>query len=393
MALNIFGQPPEYLSGLLGVDHEKLRKQATTTGLINTALAFAAQPRNQQYGSVLPYAARALMAGQQGAQGVYQGALQDYQTRQQIEEAKRKQTQEAERQAALSGLTDEQKRMFAIGGPQAINRIFPEAPEPFAPILTDEQAKAYGLPTEGGKRFVYTKTGPQLIAGTQTEAPKTREVQQGRTIITQELQPNGTWKEIARGSMDTPRQPTQPSYSLQTDAQGNAVYVPNQPGLPAYTADGKPTVYKPAPSATTTKEEEKQKREANVDFIIQQAEDLIGKATGSYIGAGLDIAGQVLGYGTEGAQNIASLKALEANLVLAMPRLEGPQSDRDQALYRQAAGQIGDPTVPTSIKQSALNTIKNIRAKASGKAQPSDYSGSGMKPSAPPGNWSIRKKQ
>jgi hypothetical protein len=101
MALNIFGQPPEYLSGLLGVDPEKLRKQATTTGLINTALAFAAQPRNQQYGSVLPYAARALMAGQQGAQGVYQGALQDFMTRQKIEDIKR---QQQEQQAAKSAM-------------------------------------------------------------------------------------------------------------------------------------------------------------------------------------------------------------------------------------------------------------------------------------------------
>jgi len=102
MALeNIFGAPPEYLTGLLGVDPEKLRKQALTTGLVNTALAFAAQPRNQRYGSVLPYAARALMAGQQGAQGVYQGALQDFMTRQKIEEIKR---QQQEQQAAKSAM-------------------------------------------------------------------------------------------------------------------------------------------------------------------------------------------------------------------------------------------------------------------------------------------------
>ena len=257
MALNIFGQPPEYLSGLLGVDPEKLRKQAMTTGLINTALAFAAQPRNQQYGSVLPYAAKALMAGQQGAQGVYQGALQDYQTRQQIEEAKRKQTQEAERQAALSGLTDEQKRMFAIGGPQAINRIFPEAPEPFAPILTKEQSTAYGLPTSAGQRYVYTKTGPQLISGTQFE-PKTREIQRGRTRVTEELQPDGTYKEIARGSMDAPKEASKPNYKVETDANGKVVFIPQQPGMPVVDIAGKPTTYTPketikAPTAEESK--------------------------------------------------------------------------------------------------------------------------------------------
>jgi hypothetical protein len=129
MALNIFGQPPEYLSGLLGIDPEKLRKQAFGTGLVNTALAFAAQPRNQGYGSALPYAARALMAGQQGAQGVYQGALQDYMTKQKIEDIKRQQSQQQRIQEMIGGITDSKEKLYAELAPEEYVKTKMKPPE------------------------------------------------------------------------------------------------------------------------------------------------------------------------------------------------------------------------------------------------------------------------
>jgi hypothetical protein len=106
-----------------------------TTGLINTALAFAAQPRNQQYGSVLPYAARALMAGQQGAQGVYQGALQDFQTRQQIEQAKRQQQKQQRVDELIGGIEDKGQRMLAEISPEKfVESQFKQPESPFAKL-------------------------------------------------------------------------------------------------------------------------------------------------------------------------------------------------------------------------------------------------------------------
>jgi len=159
MALNIFGQPPEYLSGLLGVDPEKLRKQATTTGLINTALAFAAQPRNQQYGSVLPYAARALMAGQQGAQGVYQGALQDFQTKQKIEEIKRQQEQNTRRQSAI--------QKFGVDNPmlQAAAEAFPEQVIPQAALKSLETVKPEYKVVDGQVVKIDNGTATSIFGG------------------------------------------------------------------------------------------------------------------------------------------------------------------------------------------------------------------------------------
>jgi hypothetical protein len=175
MALNIFGQPPEYLSGLLGVDPEKLRKQATTTGLINTALAFAAQPRNQQYGSVLPYAAKALMAGQQGAQGVYQGALQDFQTKQKIEEIKRQQQKQQRVDELIGGIKDPNQRMLAeINTEKFVESQFKQPESPFAKInpkdFTEDSLKLFAQTgryedlkpaeqtTEAVRNYEYAKT-------------------------------------------------------------------------------------------------------------------------------------------------------------------------------------------------------------------------------------------
>ena len=100
---NLFGTQPEYLSGLLGADEaEKLRKQAMTTGLVNSAIALIAQPRNQRFGSALPYIGRALMAGQQAGQGVYSSALQGLETQQKLAEFKRKQEQLKAQEEAIS---------------------------------------------------------------------------------------------------------------------------------------------------------------------------------------------------------------------------------------------------------------------------------------------------
>jgi hypothetical protein len=41
--------------------------------------------------------------------------------------------------------------------------------------------------------------------------------------------------------------------------------------------------------------------------------------------------------------------------------MEGPQSDRDVQLYREAAGQLGDPSVPRETKKAAIQTIRRLQ--------------------------------
>lgn len=94
--------------------------------------------------------------------------------------------------------------------------------------------------------------------------------------------------------------------------------------------------------------------------VMEQARPIIEQATGSYAGAGVDLLAKVGGKSTDGAIAISKLKALEGALMMAQPRMEGPQSDKDVLLYRQMAGQIGDPTVPKAQKLAALDAIKTL---------------------------------
>ena len=95
--------------------------------------------------------------------------------------------------------------------------------------------------------------------------------------------------------------------------------------------------------------------------LISTARELIPKSTGSYIGAGIDQVGRVFGASTGGDTAAAQLKALEGALVSKMPKMSGPQSDKDVQLYKQMAGDIGDPTVPQSRKLAALQVIEEIQ--------------------------------
>jgi hypothetical protein len=130
------------------------------------------------------------------------------------------------------------------------------------------------------------------------------------------------------------------------------------------------------------------KQAAKAIELVNTADTLISGATGSGIGAAIDFGAGLVGKSTEGAKNIASLKGLEANLVLNMPRLEGPQSNLDQQLYREAAGQIGNPMVPNETKKAALRTIKDVLARNAGEFAPKEPA-KPTKPSASKAGWEI----
>jgi len=102
--------------------------------------------------------------------------------------------------------------------------------------------------------------------------------------------------------------------------------------------------------------------------LLDQAEPLLGIATGSYVGAGMDSLNRAFGKSTPGAQGAAQLKALEGSLVAKMPKMSGPQSDKDVLLYRQMAGEIGDPTVPADQKRAAIKVIREINQRYLGES-------------------------
>ena len=109
--------------------------------------------------------------------------------------------------------------------------------------------------------------------------------------------------------------------------------------------------------------EKKTKDAESVNDVLAIAEPLLDVATESLAGVVIDEAGKLAGFSNKGAEAAAKLRLLEAQLVLKMPRMEGPQSDRDQLLYTRMAAQIGDATVPAEIRRAAISALKELNAK------------------------------
>jgi hypothetical protein len=71
---------------------------------------------------------------------------------------------------------------------------------------------------------------------------------------------------------------------------------------------------------------------------------------------------------------------------MQMPRMEGPQSDKDVQLYKEMAGQIADPWIPKARKMAAVQTIDEIQSRYLGQSTPVQQTA----PSVSGGGWSIK---
>lgn len=112
-----------------------------------------------------------------------------------------------------------------------------------------------------------------------------------------------------------------------------------------------------------TKKRTEQQRIDKVNLLIPEMRKLLPQATGSYTGTATDKVLGAVGYATDGAKASAQLKALAGQLVSTMPRMEGPQSDKDVAMYQQMAGDIGDSTKTRAQRMAALDTIEKLNKK------------------------------
>lgn len=109
--------------------------------------------------------------------------------------------------------------------------------------------------------------------------------------------------------------------------------------------------------------------------LLEQAEPLIRAATGSMLGNARDQTLAAFGQTTDGAAAIAALNPIAANLTLAVPRMEGPQSDADRMLYQQAAGSFNNPNTTVGQKLASLQTMKTLAQKY---RNPAAGSGNGL---------------
>ena len=119
-----------------------------------------------------------------------------------------------------------------------------------------------------------------------------------------------------------------------------------------------PTDMTTAPKGSQAEKAVMAKRIENT--LGDDTEELIKAATGSYLGAGRDLAASLVGVTTDPAEANATLKLRAATLAGNMPRFEGPQSDADRAYYLEMAGDLANPTKTDKQKLAALKELKRI---------------------------------
>lgn len=85
--------------------------------------------------------------------------------------------------------------------------------------------------------------------------------------------------------------------------------------------------------------------------------------TASGAGSLVDYLGNIGGVAPRGQNEAKRLEVVAAILTSKVPRMEGPQSDRDVELYKQAAGNAGNSGLPISTRLAALDTMQKLYGK------------------------------
>ena len=185
--------------------------------------------------------------------------------------------------------------------------------------------------------------------------------------------------------------------TYQQDAQGNIMALPSRlasggapvarpvTGQDGAAVKGKPSAFAEKATAQRTQ------MGKDIKLAITEIEDaikpggLLEKSTASGAGKLVDVGAAFFGQATPGAIAAASLKPI-ADLGLKMiPRFEGPQSDKDTASYKEAAGQLANEALPTATRKSAAQTMIRIMKARQGQFANDVMAAEGIAPSiAPP---------
>lgn len=151
--------------------------------------------------------------------------------------------------------------------------------------------------------------------------------------------------------------------TVQQFGDGLYMVYPNGSAVPISSPTGQPVVKSTTTAAQQSAKNEENTRIQRVETIVPEIRSLLNKATGSYLGAGADLLANTVGISTEGAKATAQLKTLSGQMVAAMPKMSGPQSDKDVAMYKDMAGNLSDPTIPIETRLAALDTIEKLNEK------------------------------
>lgn len=366
--MNIFGaRTPSYLPSLLDQNElDKLKQQSLVQGLLGTAATYLAQPKTQGYGSALPYLGKAFLGGMQSSQNVYDQATQDYMMKAKIAEMQKEQAQNKAQEEAINQLAQ---------SPEFVNNPLKLAALRAAP---KEATLQLLKPNEG-----VTPTELDKYVATVERLKKTDPTNPNIAIYEKAIKKA---TEPAAGTPFYQAIPTEQGYASFDARTGKLIPLPlgGQPVLPAAQSPIVQGQIKAAETTSTQQAKNVMAAEGTTDLVNRATNILKGYAlddqgnvmkdssgkpvkaplpTASYLGAAQDVAGQIVGKAPAGAAQADQLAIIGGKLVSKVPRMEGPQSDRDVVLYKEMAGKIGDNTIPISRRLAALQEVKRLTAK------------------------------
>lgn len=98
---------------------------------------------------------------------------------------------------------------------------------------------------------------------------------------------------------------------------------------------------------------------------VQRARELLNaKPTASGIGSLVDSGLSFFGQTTKAADLAAGLDVVAGDLLRTVPRMQGPQSDKDVENYKTQAGRVADRTIPTEQRLASLAEVERYHRKA-----------------------------
>lgn len=282
--------------------------------------------------------------------------------------------QGAFQQGALNG--DKGQVLLALDAMKRTGMISPEDYDHNASILSvmkPEEVKQYGL----NSGLLNKELAPYLFQTKNNEADNATSV--ANNIRTTDASRYATDTAAATADKNRTQDAQQFSQKQQLDEwlaknkpigteMGNDGYMyaiyPGGKGVRISDERGTPIQAQPkgANSTVASQNEEKQ-RISRVNAVLDEIQGILPQATASYAGRGIDLLARGVGLATPGDVATGKLGTLGGQLVALMPKMSGPQSDKDVAMYKQMAGQLDDPTIPLQVRQAALETIRSLNNK------------------------------
>ncbi|HEM6635642.1 TPA: hypothetical protein U2H88_003528 [Acinetobacter nosocomialis] len=277
-------------------------------------------------------------------------------------------------QAAMTG--DKGQVLLGLDALQRTGMISPEDYSHNIAIvqtMTPEDVKKYA----GGIAFTDKDTAPFLYQTKNNEADNATSV--ANNIRTTDASRYATETAAATADKNRAQDAQQFSQKQQLDEwlaknkpigteMGNDGYMyaiyPGGKGVRISDERGSPIQVQPkGPNSTVASQNEEKQRISRVNAVLDEIQGILPQATASYAGRGIDLLARGVGLATPGDVATGKLGTLGGQLVALMPKMSGPQSDKDVAMYKQMAGQLDDPTIPLQVRQAALETIRSLNNK------------------------------